>query len=199
MMEERLTADWPDADTVEVARLREELAIVQRELAWVQSRAEAREERLAVLANADRECNRLARILARHLSRPAEAPASVRGLRGWVVRRLAPGLVPPPPPPPDPLLAKIEASGLFDGGWYLRHNPDVAEAGVRPALHYLHHGGKEGRWAGPRFDSGFYMQRYPDVRESGLNPLLHYLDIGRRERRLTLQPAWEPSVQDMGA
>ena len=42
-------------------------------------------------------------------------------------------------------LALIRKSGLFDREWYLVHNPDVAQAGVDPAQHYLVFGGFEGR------------------------------------------------------
>lgn len=34
---------------------------------------------------------------------------------------------------------------LFDGGWYLGNNADVAEAGLNPLLHYLRSGRAEGR------------------------------------------------------
>ena len=34
---------------------------------------------------------------------------------------------------------------LFDGAWYLGNNPDVAEAGANPLLHYLASGRAEGR------------------------------------------------------
>gem|GEM_PF-644418 len=34
---------------------------------------------------------------------------------------------------------------LFDGGWYLANNADVAEAGLNPLLHYLNSGRAEGR------------------------------------------------------
>lgn len=199
MVDAHSTPGDAGADSPEVARLREELALVQRELAWVQANAEAREERLAALATADRECDQLAKILARHLSRPAAAPPTVGGVRGWLVRKLVPGLIPPPPPPPDPRLAQIEKSGLFDPAWYLRRYPDVATAGEHPTVHYYYLGGEEGRWAGPRFDTGFYRARYPDVRESGLHPLVHYLEVGKAEGRLTVQPAWEPSTQDAEA
>ncbi len=35
-------------------------------------------------------------------------------------------------------------SGLFDKDWYLAKNPDVAQAGVDPWLHYVRYGGFEG-------------------------------------------------------
>lgn len=50
-------------------------------------------------------------------------------------------------------------SGLFDAGWYLQAYPEVAAAGLDPALHYLAHGADEGRDPGPRFStSGYRLQ-----------------------------------------
>ncbi len=39
----------------------------------------------------------------------------------------------------------ISKSGLFDTAFYLERNPDVAEAGVNPLVHYIEHGAAEGR------------------------------------------------------
>ena len=52
----------------------------------------------------------------------------------------------------------VEGSGLFDRDWYLRNNPDVMEAGVDPARHYVLHGGVEGRAPSPLFDADWYVQ-----------------------------------------
>jgi hypothetical protein len=75
----------------------------------------------------------------------------------------------------------IAASPLFDSQWYLANNPDVAVKREDPALHYLLHGGFEGRAPGPRFDGGAYLRANPDVAD--LNPLLHYIRFGRVEGR----------------
>ena len=42
-------------------------------------------------------------------------------------------------------LTAVENSEWFDGDWYLSRYPDVAEAGLRPAVHYLLSGAIEGR------------------------------------------------------
>jgi FkbM family methyltransferase len=80
-------------------------------------------------------------------------------------------------------LKLIRSSNLFDPDWYLSHNPDVADAGVDPLIHYLKHGGFEGRDPGPNFSSSWYLDTYKDVKEAGLNPLVHFLKYGRQEGR----------------
>ncbi len=89
-------------------------------------------------------------------------------------------------------LAVIGASGLFNVDWYLEKNPDVAARKVNPALHYLLHGGFEGRDPGQGFDSTWYMKEYADVSQSGLNPLVHYLSFGQKDGRRRIPPDPEP-------
>ncbi len=43
----------------------------------------------------------------------------------------------------------FEANGLFDREWYLATNPDVAEAGMDPLVHYITYGAAEGRTPSP--------------------------------------------------
>ena len=80
--------------------------------------------------------------------------------------------------------ALIRSSNLFNEAWYLANNPDVSRANVDPALHYLRHGGYEGRDPGPEFSNNGYLDLYPDVRIAGINPLLHYLKYGINEGRV---------------
>ena len=77
----------------------------------------------------------------------------------------------------------IEDSNLFDADWYVSTNPDLAKVKLAPVLHYLRHGGYEGRDPSAHFSSAEYMARNPDVRSSGINPLVHYLTFGRTENR----------------
>lgn len=86
----------------------------------------------------------------------------------------------------------IAESGLFDREWYLKNNPDVAEAGIDPVRHYLLYGGIEGRAPGPKFDSEWYLAQNPDVAEAVENPLLHFIEHGRREGRKS-NASFEPS------
>ncbi len=70
------------------------------------------------------------------------------------------------------------ASRLFNAGWYLSENPDVARSGLDPLTHYLERGAWEWRNPHPLFDSQWYLGQYPEVATAGRNPLLHYLTDG---------------------
>lgn len=85
-------------------------------------------------------------------------------------------------------IEKIRASDFFDAEWYRKHYPDIAEAGVDPAEHYLRSGAREGRAAGPRFCSTAYLKNNPDVARAKVNPLLHYIEAGQAEQRLIYPP-----------
>lgn len=78
----------------------------------------------------------------------------------------------------------IRKSELFDGAWYLRANPDVADAGFDPAEHYLAFGFVERRNPSRGFDGAFYLEQNQDVSLAGNNPLLHYLKHGKAEGRV---------------
>lgn len=86
-------------------------------------------------------------------------------------------------PPFDPLTDIIRNAALFDASYYLAHNPDVREAGLDPAHHYLLFGGMEGRDPGPGFWSAAYLTAYPDVAAADVNPLLHFIQFGEQEGR----------------
>lgn len=79
------------------------------------------------------------------------------------------------------MVALVEPA--FDSQYYLEDNPDVAEAGMDPVLHYLEHGTVEGRDPTPAFSTAYYLETNPDVAEAGINPYYHYLVQGRGEGR----------------
>lgn len=85
--------------------------------------------------------------------------------------------------PADDLVALLDGSVYFDGGWYLQQYPDVAAAGADPIRHYLESGAEEGRDPSPRFSTRAYLDRYPDVGGTGVNPLVHFLRFGLQEGR----------------
>ena len=69
---------------------------------------------------------------------------------------------------------KVSPVPLFDPGWYLDRNPDVAASRTDPFEHFCAFGVMEGRDPSPDFDVKFYRSRYGrDVGDE--NPLLHYL------------------------
>lgn len=50
------------------------------------------------------------------------------------------------------IAGELRDSAYFDAEWYLARNPDVAEAGVDPALHFIQYGFQEGRAPNARFE-----------------------------------------------
>ena len=72
---------------------------------------------------------------------------------------------------------------LFDSGYYLARNPDVAAAGVDAYQHFANSGWREGRNPSSLFDVGYYRTMNPDVAAAGVNPLSHYEISGWREGR----------------
>lgn len=89
----------------------------------------------------------------------------------------------------------IEASGLFDAAWYVEQYPDVKQADINPAEHYLRWGAAEGRDPGPLFNSGDYAEANPDVLSQKINPLIHYINHGMEEGRPINNKIWT-SIND---
>jgi len=79
--------------------------------------------------------------------------------------------------------SQVLASGLFDGNFYLAHNPDVERSRADPLRHFFVFGAAEGRNPHPLFDLHYYAVRNPDVAGSSINPLVHYLKWGGSEGR----------------
>ena len=80
----------------------------------------------------------------------------------------------------------IKNSKYFDREYYLNTYPDVKEAEVDPAEHFLIFGGFEGRNPSEHFNSEFYLDNNPDVVKGKMNPLLHYILFGIKENRPVL-------------
>ena len=93
----------------------------------------------------------------------------------------------------NPVLHYLERSGgqhralsphtLFDPGFYLRQNPDIAASGMDPFLHYLRYGWKEGRNPGPYFDVIWYLNHYPQIAAAGIEPLADFIAVGKEAGR----------------
>jgi len=77
----------------------------------------------------------------------------------------------------------IRSSQLFDGDWYIVRYPDVAAAGIDPAVHYLESGWKEGRDPSQSFSTASYLNLNSDVAAAGINPLVHFIEFGYSEGR----------------
>ncbi|MEP2759468.1 MAG: hypothetical protein ABJP66_10455, partial [Hyphomicrobiales bacterium] len=76
----------------------------------------------------------------------------------------------------------------FDEAFYLRENPDVAEAVARGEFssareHFDSLGFQEGRDPSVHFDTSFYLEQNPDVAAAGVNPLDHFNTSGDGEAR----------------
>jgi hypothetical protein len=91
-------------------------------------------------------------------------------------------------------IESVRGSVFFDAAYYLETNPDVVAAGMDPALHYLAHGGAEGRDPGPHFSTNAYLARHADVAKAGVNALAHYETSGWRERRSVLPHPSNPTI-----
>ena len=151
---------------------------VRDEVRRVRSQAAAEIARIEAIvtcsADQDRTCSG---------DQDKEKRLDTKRAKSRLFRKLRPGTAPPPLPNAESL-ATIRNSRFFNSTHYLAANPDVRAAGLDAALHYLVHGGREGRDPGPFFSTTAYLARYPDVAEADLNALLHYETRGRLERRL---------------
>src|ERR1043165_2485893 len=79
------------------------------------------------------------------------------------------------------LASESAIRALFDTGFYLSRNGDVAESRIDAFTHYLQFGRHEGRSPNPLFDPIWYVSRYPEVADAGIDPLTHFLVIGAQK------------------
>lgn len=86
-----------------------------------------------------------------------------------------------PPEAIERAVRAIPGEGWFDERFYLRANPDVAESGMEPFLHYLRHGWREGRDPSDRFSVDFYAGTKFRDGEMTREPVLDFLLRGRDE------------------
>jgi hypothetical protein len=69
----------------------------------------------------------------------------------------------------------VRSSKWFDAEWYVAEYPDVANAGMDPAEHYLRHGAPEGGDRGLLFNTGAYFRDLPELVDSVFNPLVNFI------------------------
>ena len=74
---------------------------------------------------------------------------------------------------------RLKPHPLFDSGWYLDNNPDVAAAGMNPLEHYLQFGHLEGRNPNRIFNVRWYRKQHLKRRNDlGKEPLTNYAVSG---------------------
>lgn len=64
---------------------------------------------------------------------------------------------------------------LFDSGYYLRKNSDVAASGIDPYLHYVWRGASQDRDPAEDFDTAFFRSQSGPTK---LDPIRYYLRVG---------------------
>lgn len=167
-MEETMAHDGSDS-----ARVREDLRWCRETLAALQSEKETWAEEIARLQHSHNLFVEVSQRLDAWLtSLESATPSGGNGVRARVQRRFITHM---PSAREVEQVARLRASALFDGAWYIREYPKVVGTGLSPALHYLRRGAKNGRNPGPDFDTASYVKRHPSMRRRA-NPLLHYLD-----------------------
>jgi O-antigen biosynthesis protein len=121
------------------------------------------------------------------VAQPSAAPSpTVRSIAGKVrrsprwgarkargaLRRVARPTTPSLPMDDQNLADAPDQPERFDRHWYMIANPDVADVGMDPWFHYVHHGQYEGRSAHPLFDRGWYSAKYPESTARDVDPFL---------------------------
>ncbi len=89
----------------------------------------------------------------------------------------------------------LASTPLFDAGYYLMHNADVAAAGLDPLQHFEQSGWAEGRDPSALFSDAKYLAANTDVAAAHINPLLHYIQYGQAEGRSAFTVADAPSPE----
>ena len=60
-------------------------------------------------------------------------------------------------------MAEVEASDLFDGGWYLRRYPEAVRDRVAPAVHLVRHGNEQGLDPSELFGTRAHLDAHPEA------------------------------------
>ena len=165
--------DDREDDTSTTARLAEAekaLRRAGREMKWWQIELEhtaealqrARRQRARLREQADDLSDVLAETLSARYWETRPGTAGVGRLLGRT-----------PADPEAELVREVEASELFDGGWYLRHHAKAVRSGLSPALHYVRHGNAKKLDPGPRFSTADHLAQHPEALAGGVPALLH--------------------------
>lgn len=92
----------------------------------------------------------------------------------------------------------IRKSKYFNPIWYRLRYKDVRKAGMKPEVHYLYHGWKEGKNPGPFFDGNVYLNVYSGVKKANICPLIHYEKCGKEEKRTVFNFTNTPRYKKFG-
>ena len=76
---------------------------------------------------------------------------------------------------------------IFDENYYLQNFQDAPTPGLKPIVHYIYYGYKEGWNPNPVFDGDYYIKNNRDVIKANMNPLIHYCLYGKKEGRKVRQ------------
>ncbi len=157
------------------ADLLEELRLARRELKLVRTQHELAEERL-------QRVRRERAALRKQVVLLADTLAQLLAEKYWDGRSGLVGRLRRGGDDTDEraAVAEVEASELFDGGWYLRQRPDAVRERLSPAVHYVRTGAETGAEPGPEFDTETYLEEHPDARDAGVPALLHRIRRGDR-------------------
>jgi len=55
---------------------------------------------------------------------------------------------------------------------------------MKPLIHYIFFGYKEGKLPSEKFDGNYYLNTYKNIKKAGLNPLVHYILYGKNEGKI---------------
>lgn len=118
-----------------------------RQVEALERTAARQEQQLAAQA---REITEMARLLAEAEARAQDQQAAFNNAGSWLPALIGAFLSHPSGSAFSDddyaeYAARLKASGAFDPDWYRTTNPDVAESGTDPALHFLQYGLAEGR------------------------------------------------------
>ena len=86
----------------------------------------------------------------------------------------------------------ISKSGLFNAGYYLKNNPDVAGSGCDPLRHFVYYGSKNLLNPSNSFDTAYYTKRYKFSSYLGQTALFHYIIYGYWEGYITTNDGSRP-------
>jgi hypothetical protein len=158
----------------DAASLRDTLRLARRELKWTQIEHEhqaeslqrVRRQRARLREQLDLTSDALAAVLSEQYWAQERGP---RAALGRLARR---GRTEGDSSEAD-LVAEVEASDLFDGGWYLRRYPEAVRDRVAPAVHLVRHGNEQGLDPSELFGTRAHLDAHPEAGD--LPALVHHL------------------------